>query len=531
MSNQNSKHGKREASGQPSSLARYWAQYKNWLAGLSEGQRIRYRALQAATIVAIIIIVVYLILSAWIKVPDLPVFGQEGDVSFEGAETPNIASSGRKEGVYTFLLAGKDVVSGSTDTMLLISYDTKEKTIQGMNLPRDTMINTSAASKRLNSVYTRNRGSSDLSTEERVAAGMAALKEEVANLTGIMPDFYILVEWEAIGKLVDALGGVEFEVPFDMDYDDNTPGQDLHIHQEAGLRLLNGDDAMQVIRFRKNNDGSHSGGDVGRLAIQQDFLKAVAKKCLQPATFLKVPELAKIFTENVETDLTLGNILAFAQLAYGMNADEGVSFFTAPLADSFLYKGASLVTLDAEELLEIVNNGMNPYLRDIQMSDLSLLVRSSNGSFYVTSGTLADSAMGQGQTASSKPVSDNEQPPEPIEPVDPDDNDQTEPEDGDPSQNGDTSQVPDDNSGETETPPDESQQPSEGGDSSQTDEGDPSQDENASRDGGSVGIIDPDQVLPDPNVNAAQDIGGETDEIENSVVVLPNRPVPVEQAA
>ena len=83
---------------------------------------------------------------------------------------------------------------------------------------------------------------------ERIENGMTALKTEVSRLTGIYPDFYVQVEWEAIGKLVDAVGGVEFEVPFDMDYDD--PAQELHIHQKKGLRLLNGDDAMQVVRFR-----------------------------------------------------------------------------------------------------------------------------------------------------------------------------------------------------------------------------------------------------------------------------------------
>lgn len=89
---------------------------------------------------------------------------------------------------------------------------------------------------------------------------MTALKQEVSHLTGIYPDFYVLVEWEAVGELVDAIGGVYFEVPFVMDYDEPNPGQDLHIHQEAGYRLLNGQDAMEVIRFRKNNDGTHALG-------------------------------------------------------------------------------------------------------------------------------------------------------------------------------------------------------------------------------------------------------------------------------
>ena len=314
-----------------------WAQYRQWLAGLDRGQRIRYRLLQAAVIVSLVIIAAFFILQSWIRVPQLPSVDSEngdilsGDVS---GEMPDVAKSGRKDGVYTFLLVGKDTAGGgNTDTMILLTYDTVNKKMYGLSLPRDTMVNVSTTSKRLNAVYNYNKGK-DKSTQ--VKNGMAALKKEVAHLTGITPDFYVIVEWEAIGKLVDAVGGVEFDVPFDMDYDDPTPGQDLHIHQKAGLRLLSGDDAMQVIRHRKNNDGSHSDGDVGRLKIQQSFLKAAAKKCLQPATLLKVPELAKIFSQNVTTDLTVGNILAFAQLASGMDAEKDVDFTTARLGSSFM---------------------------------------------------------------------------------------------------------------------------------------------------------------------------------------------------
>lgn len=517
MNDQNNRQGKRVASSQRGPARKgYWHRYKAWLAGLDRGERIRHRVLQTATILSLIIIAAYLILSAWIRMPSLPGAnhdpsgaGDLSDLSFDGAEAPDIAKSGRKDGVYTILLVGKDVASGSTDTMLLLSYDTKEKTLRGMNLPRDTMINVSTTSKRLNAVYAYNKGK-DKATQ--VKKGMTALKKEVANITGIAPDFYALVEWEAIGELVEALGGVEFEVPFDMDYDD--PYQDLHIHQKAGLRLLNGDDAMQVIRHRKNNDGSHSNGDVGRLKIQQEFLKAVAKKCLQPATFLKIPALAEIFTKNVTTDLTVGNIIAFAQAAYGMDPDEDVSFVTAPLADSFLYRGASLVTLDPDGILEIVNNGMNPYQRDIEASDLHVVYRNSSGSFGVTNGVLADSKMGQASSSSSskpssKPVEEEpDLPDEPLEPDEPDlpDSSQAEP-GGSTSQGGDTSQGAGGSSSSSG-----GQQPPASGDGSQgagsqggsgDPSSEPSQDVPPAESSSIIPPIDPSQVLPDPNAGAA----------------------------
>ena len=253
------RHGKREAVSDRPSLRDYWNQHREWVAGLNRGQRVRYRLFQALVAVCAVTIVLFLALRSWMKLPDIPDLpgagiggtsqgeGQDG-LEFDGADLPEVVSSGRKDGYYTFLLVGQDVISGSTDVMILVSYDTEGKEIHAISLLRDTMINTSASSKRLNSVYARNRGSRDLPEQERVENGMTALKQEVSKLTGIYPDFYVLVQWEAIGELVDAIGGVHFEVPFDMDYDD--PAQDLHIHQEAGYRLLDGDDAMQVIPFR-----------------------------------------------------------------------------------------------------------------------------------------------------------------------------------------------------------------------------------------------------------------------------------------
>ena len=415
------KKGRRQENS-TSTLARWVEEYRAWVAGMTRGQKIRHRILQGATLISVLIILVWAVFTIGFQPPKLPGLDTKpGDISSAGnvdpedweVEGPDIAKSGRKEGIYTFLVAGLDVTSGATDTMLLLSYDINEKVLHGLNLPRDTIMNVSYNSKRLNTIYTINKGK-DKATQ--VEKGMAALKKHVAKLTGITPDYYILLEWEAIGELVDAIGGVEFEVPFDMHYDD--PYQNLHIHQEAGLRLLNGDDAMQVIRHRKNNDGSHSAGDVGRLSIQQDFMKAVVEKCLQPGIFFKLPTLADIFTKNVKTDLSIGNILAFAKSARGMDPDTGVSFQTAPLASDAWYKGAAMVALSGKGILEIVNNGMNPYLRDIELSDLELIYKKSDGSFGVTSGKLADPKMGVGKvvtpvkpvTPSKDPKPENEQP-------------------------------------------------------------------------------------------------------------------------
>ena len=480
MNEYRNRSGRRMA--QPHQKTGLWTQYRRWVAGLTRAERIRYCLLQGAVIISLIIIAAFLILQSWIRVPQLPNADAEGgdilssDVS---GEMPSVAKSGRKDGMYTFLLVGKDTAGGgNTDTMILLTYDTVNKRMYGLSLPRDTMVNVSTTSKRLNAVYNYNKGK-DKSTQ--VKNGMAALKKEVSHLTGITPDFYVIVEWEAIGKLVDAVGGVEFEVPFDMDYDDPTPGQDLHIHQKAGLRLLSGDDAMQVIRHRKNNDGSHSDGDVGRLKIQQSFLKAAAKKCLQPATLLKVPELAKIFSQNVTTDLTVGNILAFAQLAIGMNVEENVTFVSLPWT-GVSYDGASLVLANEKELLPLLNDGLNPYVGEIQSSDLQLMYKKSGGGYGVTNGTLLDSRMAKPVVA-QKPQEEEKEPTEEEE----------------------TPDVPpvEEPSGGAENPGEETGIGQEG-DSSQGEGGNgstgqpPDEEGETGTDTPPIVTIDPDDVLPDP---------------------------------
>ena len=450
-----------------------WVRYREWKKGLDRTHRRRLRALQASVVLVAALCVGCVALDRWIEPPDLPrpPSGVEGSgshsegVYFEGADLPEVAYSGRREGVYTFLLAGRDVASGATDTMLLITYDTKAKTIHGLNLPRDTMLNVATNSKRLNAVFGYNRGKEQ---DTQARKGMEALKKQVARLTGILPDFYVLVEWEAVGRLVNAVGGVEFEVPFDMKYDDPFQDPPLHIDQKAGVRVLTGEDAMEVIRWRKNNDNSgHSGTDVERLAIQQDFLKAVARTCLQPNIFLKIPALAEIFKENVDTDLSVGNILGLAQLALGMDPDSGVRFSTAPISDAFRYKGADLLTLDGERLAKLLNDGWNPYLEEIRAEDLELVYRKTDGSFGVTRGALADPKMGEKPAPAPAPVEPDPQPDTPPE---------------------------------TEQPPQQEQLP---------------------------GYIDPGDVLPDPEQwKQEQDDAAQTRPGE-SVAVLPARPVPV----
>ena len=191
-----------------------------------------------------------------------------------------------------------------------------------------------------------------------------------------------------------------FDVPFTMNYDD--PYQDLHIHQEKGYRLLDGEDAMEVVRWRQNSDGTNY-GDTTRVEVQQAFLKAVAAQCLKLENWTKVSAFANILFENVETDIPLNNILWFAQQAMGLDV-ENIQFFTMPgdlnsYAWSRTYhNNQSYAFADPAGMAELINQHFNPYTREITEDDLQIMYRNKNGSLGITNGTLADSS------AASAPV-------------------------------------------------------------------------------------------------------------------------------
>ncbi len=144
----------------------------------------------------------------------------------------------KSQDYYTVLILGRDTGGGgNTDTMLLASYDVTNQKATVMSIPRDTMVNVSWDIKKINSVYNTYGGGD---------RGIQALYKEISQLVGFEPDYQVIVEWEAVGEIVDAMGGVWFDVPRNMNYDD--PLQNLHIHQEKGYRLLTGEDAMEVLR-------------------------------------------------------------------------------------------------------------------------------------------------------------------------------------------------------------------------------------------------------------------------------------------
>jgi len=283
---------------------------------------------------------------------------------------PEKVSGERKsKDFYTILVVGTDVASWSTDTMMLVSYDVTNQSATVMSIPRDTLISAFGTEKstRLNTIYAAHGGGQ---------RGMNALTAEVSELVGFVPDYRIFISWELVGQMVDAIGGVQYDVPFHMEYDD--PAQDLHIYIEKGPQRLNGEQAMQLVRWRKNNAGVQGGGDgsdLTRLRVQQGFLKEVLRQTLQIQNVARINELAKLFSEHVESDLSFENLLWFATQAIfnGLKVDS-VEFITMPLLAHY-----PNVYPDQTKLLELINTKLSPFQMKVTVYQLDLIYFDENG--------------------------------------------------------------------------------------------------------------------------------------------------------
>lgn len=292
----------------------------------------------------VILLVILALLAAAVVVFVLP--RQPQGVSTLGA---------RKEGTSTILLAGMDEGGMRTDTLMLMTVSRPEKRLSLVSLPRDTLINGSYTVPKLNSVYAANNGGSE---------GIEMLLTRVGEIIGFRPDGYMLIELSAFVELVDALGGVTFDVPVDMYYND--PSQDLYIDLKAGVQTLTGEEAMGVARFRSG----YADADLGRVQVQRALLTAILKEALSLKGTAKAPMLLNTLLTHTTTDLTASNLLWLAESMVTVDLSS-VETVTLPGNAQYL-GGVSYYILDPASVAQTVNTYCNPYEQNVTTDMLSI---------------------------------------------------------------------------------------------------------------------------------------------------------------
>ena len=361
------------------------------------GPKKRSKAGKAAAVaVCVVLILVFGAVAwyiAWEKPPERPGGGlvdptyestnpQDGgspdataEPTVSPTEDPNAgAPASLNENMYTFLVVGLDQVSNSTDTMMVGRIDTENHTIDVVSLPRDTLVNVSWSVKKINTLY-----SADINTGGN---GIDGLLDGLKDILGFRIDCYAVVDLTAFVELVDAIGGVDYNVPVNMNYYD--PTQDLYINIPAGEQHLDGEEALKVVRFRSG----YASADIGRIGTQQDFLKSVASQMLTLGNIPNLPAFIDIFEEYVVTNMSASNLAFFAR-QFLLCKSEDINFHTLPGNYGDSIKGLSYVSINISEWLEMVNTYLNPYDQDVTEANVNILTHLSSTGFYSTTGYVA----------------------------------------------------------------------------------------------------------------------------------------------
>jgi LCP family protein required for cell wall assembly len=226
----------------------------------------------------------------------------------------------------TFLLLGVDTNDGSksgsrTDTMMLFKVNRKTGNISVLSIPRDTR------------TRIRGRAQEDKINHAHAYGGPELSVKAVKDLLGIELEYYVKVDYQIVKEFVDLIGGVEVDVPMDI------KGTNI----KKGVQVLNGEQAMEFLRFRKG----YIDQDLGRIRAQQQFIKAAAKQTLKLNNIGKIPQMIKSYYNNIETNIPLDLILKFAASAKDYDLD-GMKMATLPGKPAYI-NGISYFICDEEE--------------------------------------------------------------------------------------------------------------------------------------------------------------------------------------
>ncbi len=238
---------------------------------------------------------------------------------FEDFEMADIEKTNGKVKL-NILIVGVDKTSTLSDVIMVVRYDEENNRIAAMSVPRDTYVQYNGRTMLVNAVYG--------------AGGINATAKAVTQLTGLRINYYVQFGVGTFGKLVDLLGGVEFDVPQNMNYDD--PAQNLHIHLKAGKQVLSGKDAESMVRFR-----GYSRADLQRVEVQQDLFKALIDQKLSAEYITQVPNIYSELNDDIKCNMSIMEMLSYGKSMLKLDPATGIQTCTMPTVftgvDAHLY--------------------------------------------------------------------------------------------------------------------------------------------------------------------------------------------------
>ena len=300
---------------------------------------------------------------------DTPPFNVDVTPSDDTSDGDDTKTSGdeyvRDTEVVNFLVAGRDKDAWNTDVMMLVSFNMRDYTLNVLQIPRDTYIEVEGVTRgRINTVMKLMRAKAynndtTLNSGEMLKAGMQGTVEILEKNLCIQIDGYAIVNLEGFRNIINAIGGVYVDVPYEMEYDD--PDQGLYIHLAPGLQTLNGEQAEMFVRFRSG----YVQGDIGRVNAQKIFLTALFKQFKNNLTISTIPTIAEQLIKYVTTDVVLTDIVFYAKELLKVDM-ENVSMMTLPGTDArSSTTGAWYYVMHRADMLDAINKYFNVYNKDV----------------------------------------------------------------------------------------------------------------------------------------------------------------------
>lgn len=233
------------------------------------------------------------------------------------------------------LLMGIDARPGEqntrSDTMIVASINYELGKLVLLSIPRDTRVEGRGRTGKINMV--------------NQLKGPNESCKEVSRLLGKDVDYYILTNFQGFEKMIDTLGGV------DMYVDINLRSYSQGVYLKKGHRHLNGKEALTYARFRESQEG-----DIGRTARQQRLLKALAQQIGRKETVPRLPRLIAQFRENVQSNISLSDIVYLANLVPGLKDDDIINQTLPGYHFVDPYSGASYWEVDREIARSIIDS-------------------------------------------------------------------------------------------------------------------------------------------------------------------------------
>lgn len=300
--------------------------------------------------VSITLIVLSALIVTAVALLNVRFFQGEGESLTSNVQTPVEI----KDDVVNFLVCGIDDEEGRglgerTDVIMVVNYDIKAGKVHVLQIPRDTYVE-GVRSNKINAVY----------GDDKYGGGINGLAEEIHQDFALTIDHYATIKMDGFKSLVDAVGGVDMNVPVSFELNGVT--------LQAGPQHLNGDQAEAIVRERH----SYGTQDIGRLQTQRLFIASLLDKMLSMGK-MDLVGLVPTLSKYITTDLTVGEMLGYADIASSLSMDN-MTMHLLPGEGYQEYKGApSYYTAHKEETAALLNQYFRPYSDDVPAEELQCI--------------------------------------------------------------------------------------------------------------------------------------------------------------